>query len=64
MKLVIVLLLTWLIMNQSVSYQPQVQVTRTSSDEQIKETERQVLQLYNVKAVVKVIDFGKTIKTP
>ncbi|GAB4018848.1 hypothetical protein [Spirosoma koreense] len=55
MKIAIVLLLTWFTTNLNNLDEPLVKVTRTSSDRQIKKTERQALQQYGVKAEVKVV---------
>ncbi len=56
MKLAIFFLMTWFTTNLNNLDEPLFKVTRTSSDEQIKETERQALQQYRVKAEVKVIN--------
>ena len=56
MKLAILFLLTWFTNSSSNLDAPLVQVTRTSSDNQIRETERQALQQYGVRAEVKVIN--------
>jgi hypothetical protein len=55
MKLAIFLLLTWFTTNLSNLNEPTNEVKRTSSDAQIRETERQVLQQYGVKVDVKVV---------
>lgn len=56
MKLAIFFLLTWFTTNLSNFDEPLIKVTRTSSDNQIKETEHQALQQYGVKAEVRVVN--------
>jgi hypothetical protein len=55
MKLAIFLLLTWFTTSLSNLDEPTNKVKRTSSDAQIRETERQVLQQYGVKVDIKVM---------
>lgn len=55
MRLAIFFLLTGLATNLSRPNEQIIKVVRTASDQQIRETERQVLQQYGIKAVINVI---------
>lgn len=55
MKLAILLLLTWFTANLSNLKESAYEVKRTSSDAQIKEIERQILQEYRVKVDIQVV---------
>ena len=56
MKLAIFFLLTWFTSNLNGPEEPIIKVTRMSIDVQVKQTERQALQQYGVKAEVRVIE--------
>ena len=55
MKLAIFFLVAWFTTTLNNLDEPLIKVTRTASDNQIKETEQQALQRYKVKVTVQVI---------